>query len=366
MLREPLEEPAEPLLALLHLLADELELLGRLEQVGPVEQLLPEPVEVGNRAGRLTAVQLRRASGAGRCASVRPGAIAGRRLGYQTGVGQQDFQQLPLGGVLAGRLSESVLRHRFQAWSSGPRTSGPADVALGRGSCCCLKRRSFCNSDSRAQTVSCRRPRRCERRVTISSRFTWVCMLARGVGDRKRPENIVHDPPRRLDVRCGVFLQQPVEVEVERVLRGRQRLLELLDTAVGCDSKSHGSSPCGNGRPRSRRRATTKSSSIPRCHAFSPAVSASNTSTTFGTNRRSWRTCRAFERGAHRGDHLRHAALVGHHHVGVALDDREVTRGRAGVPGQVEAVKHVALREQRRLSGVVVFRCPAAVAAIPA
>ena len=52
---------------------------------------------------------------------------------------------------------------------------------------------------------------------------------------------------------------------------------------------------------------------------------------------------------AHRGDHLADARLMGHHHVGVTLDHRNVAGLGRGVAGQVDAVQVLTLTEQRRV-----------------
>ena len=59
---------------------------------------------------------------------------------------------------------------------------------------------------------------------------------------------------------------------------------------------------------------------------------------------------------AHRRHDVADAVLVGHQHVGVALDDRQTAGRLPREPGLVEAVDLVALGEQRRVTRVVVFR----------
>jgi hypothetical protein len=61
------------------------------------------------------------------------------------------------------------------------------------------------------------------------------------------------------------------------------------------------------------------------------------------------------EGGAARGHRCVDARKVAGHHVGVALDDHRLPAGRHRLLGQVEAVEHLRLLEQRGVGGVEVL-----------
>ena len=62
------------------------------------------------------------------------------------------------------------------------------------------------------------------------------------------------------------------------------------------------------------------------------------------------------EGGPERGDRLGESVLVRHQAVDVALDDEGAVLGADGFPRRVGGIQHVALRVERRLGRVEVFR----------
>ena len=207
--------PPEPLFALLHLLADELALhRPHSNRSGRSISRSRSPSRSGDRPGGLDAIQLRQEppqAGVGQLVRGNRGGRLGDQAGSASSI-SSSCRSAATAGPAFGPAAVSVgivARGRAAAWTSGPRRRSLVS--------CCLPPLLAVTRDSRAHTVSCRSPSRWASRVTISSRFTWRWLVLAAA--RPCIRGFVDDPPRASRRSVRVRLQQPVQFEIERVLR---------------------------------------------------------------------------------------------------------------------------------------------------